>query len=494
MNTLTVMPVIPASADLLQNQTALFEFLTVCQHTAVEKEHPQVVSITAEIPPVDPLSALQQLQQWATPKATHGSASLTATEPVYFYCENKLQGVALCAADPLLQMKAEGSRRFQLAQNFVGSTLVDAIAAGNLELPFAGLHFFCSFTFFDHNPVDAPFPAATVFLPRWHIACTRTRGVMVANLLVEANSNLTDLAATFWGQLQQLRSVSHLTLPDAPLGLPIPLQQHATQSHLEFKAVIQDALSAIEQETYRKLVLANAVDVSYSQPLNVLRSLDNLRHSYPDCYVFSMSNGKGQTFIGASPERLLSLNGKELLIDALAGSAPRGKSDAEDKALANNLLHSDKDRHEHQIIIDLICQCLQHLGIPYEQPLPPKLLQLQNIQHLQTLIRAQHPSHLHLLDILAQLHPTPAVSGAPRAIACEQIRHYESFERDLYAAPLGWINHQGQGEFIVGIRSALIQGCQARLYAGAGIVAGSDPDRELAEVQLKLQVLLDALS
>lgn len=123
----------------------------------------------------------------------------------------------------------------------------------------------------------------------------------------------------------------------------------------------------------------------------------------------------------------------------------------------------------------------------------PHLLQLPNIQHLRTLITAEVPQHLHLLEILAALHPTPAVAGMSREVAQQQIHKQETFERHLYAAPLGWIDYQGNGEFTVGIRSALINGSQARLYAGAGIVAGSDPQRELAEIQLKLHTLLDAL-
>ncbi|MGK7918455.1 MAG: chorismate-binding protein, partial [Trichodesmium sp.] len=116
-----------------------------------------------------------------------------------------------------------------------------------------------------------------------------------------------------------------------------------------------------------------------------------------------------------------------------------------------------------------------------------------NIQHLWTPITAEISQNIHLLEILAELHPTPAVAGFPRDIAQAQIQNFETFDRSVYAAPIGWIDHQGNGEFAVGIRSALINGDHARLYAGAGIVAGSKPDKELAEVQLKLQTLLKAL-
>jgi menaquinone-specific isochorismate synthase len=177
----------------------------------------------------------------------------------------------------------------------------------------------------------------------------------------------------------------------------------------------------------------------------------------------------------------------------LAGSAPRGKTTDEDAELANRLLTSEKERREHRVVIDFITQRLSQLGLHPEILSQPKLLQLLNIQHLWTPIQAQLPADVNPLEIVAQLHPTPAVAGAPTEIAQEEIRHYETFNRSLYAAPLGWIDSRGDSEFIVGIRSALIDDCRARLYAGAGIVAGSDPEKELAEIQLKLQALLKAL-
>jgi menaquinone-specific isochorismate synthase len=143
-------------------------------------------------------------------------------------------------------------------------------------------------------------------------------------------------------------------------------------------------------------------------------------------------------------------------------------------------------------VLNFITQRLCQLGL-LPQILAPRLRQLSNIQHLWTPISAVVPANIHPLKIVAQLHPTPAVAGAARDVACAEIRRYENFERGLYAAPLGWIDAKGNCEFIVGIRSALIDGDRARLYAGAGIVAGSDPDKEFAEVQLKLQALLKAL-
>ncbi|MBE9009911.1 isochorismate synthase, partial [Pseudanabaenaceae cyanobacterium LEGE 13415] len=178
--------------------------------------------------------------------------------------------------------------------------------------------------------------------------------------------------------------------------------------------------------------------------------------------------------------------------EALAGSVPRGKTRSEDARLAATLLNGQKEKHEHQVVVDSIAQHLRNLNLT-PQFSPAQLLQLPNIQHLQTPIRATIQSDLHLLDVVAELHPTPAVAGAPKSIACEHLRSFEAFERSWYAAPIGWMDYQGNGEFAVGIRSAILQGNHARLFAGAGIVSGSDPEKEFAEVQLKLKALLNAI-
>jgi menaquinone-specific isochorismate synthase len=259
-----------------------------------------------------------------------------------------------------------------------------------------------------------------------------------------------------------------------------------------FTSAVEKTLHAIENQRFSKLVLANALDITFPQPIHLVDSLRNLRQQYPNCYVFSTSNGQGHNFIGASPERLACIRDRQLVTDALAGSIPRGKTPEEDVHLAKQLLNSEKERREHQAVINFILHRLRQLGLnPICSPLT--LFQLSNIQHLWTPIHATLSPALHLLEVVASLHPTPAVAGAPPPIACEEIRRYETFDRSLYAAPLGWVDSEGNGEFIVGIRSALLQGNQARLYAGAGIVAGSDPERELAEIQLKFQALLKAL-
>jgi menaquinone-specific isochorismate synthase len=452
----------------------LYQFLLACQQNCL-KNCTQIVSISLEIEQVDPLAVLYK---FAKP------------DQLNFYFENKEKGEAIAALDAVAQLKVEGKERFYNTQKFINSCLASTIPIGSLNRPFAGPHFFCSFSFFDENAQDYPFAAATVFLPRWQVACRSNQCVLVANLVINAGVNLELIFQELWEKLQKI-SLAKFSLNTDNNYRREFLKQDVTGTD-DFKRAVVSCLELIQYKHLNKIVLAHALDVSSSAAFNLFQSLKNLRRLHSDCYIFSTSNGKGQNFIGASPERLISIHNQELMTDALAGSAPRGKTSAEDADLANCLLSSEKERREHRVVIDFITQRLYQLGI-MPQLLPPRLRQLLNIQHLWTPIQAKVPANVHPLEIVAQLHPTPAVAGAARDTACAGIRRYESFERGLYAAPLGWVDYQGNSEFIVGIRSALIDGDRARLYAGAGIVAGSDPDKELVEIQLKLQALLKAL-
>ncbi|EAW45586.1 isochorismate synthase [Nodularia spumigena CCY9414] len=434
------------------------------------------MSISLDIDWVDPLVVLDKLTQ---------------ANDINFYFENQAQGEAIAAIDSVTKLEIDGKDRFHQAEYFIKSCLKNIINFGNNQPTFAEPHFFCYFSFFDYNSqIDYPFPSATVFLPRWQISVKNKRCILVNNIIIKASTNVENILQNLQDKIVQIQSLEYTS---ANLEqLPTKFSKQSVTNAQDFKRAVGSAVEKIRSSHLSKIVLANALDVKSNHNFNLFKSLNNLRQIHPNCYIFSTSNGKGQNFIGASPERLISINNQELISDALAGSAPRGKTPAEDAANANRLLNSIKERHEHSLVIDFITQRLTQLGL-LPQVLAPRLRQLSNIQHLWTPITATVPANVHPLKIVSQLHPTPAVAGATRDFACAEIRRYESFERGLYAAPLGWVDARGNCEFIVGIRSALIDGDRARLYAGAGIVAGSDPEKEFAEVQLKLQALLKAL-
>ena len=470
------MTITPYRLDRVQNQKAIAQFLSTCKRANV-RQSPQIVSISLEIESVDPLAVLQ---------------AIVKPDQRHFYFEKSGQQEAILGIDTVIELQTEGKNRFAEAKEFIRNALANMIQFGDSESPFSGAHFFCNFSFFDEQIKENPsFPSASVFLPRWQVSRQADRCTIVANIILDQTLDLDRTSHQIWQGFQAIRAVKYNVI-DLAIDSPNFLRKQDFSHTNHFKKSVLSALESIQNHHFNKIVLAHALDVTSPIPFNLVSSLKNLRHLYSNCYIFSTNNRQGQTFIGASPERLVKIHNQHLETDALAGSAPRGKTAIEDAQLGDRLLSSQKETHEHRVVIDFITRHLAELGLETQRSVA-RLLQLPNIQHLHTPIHATVPPDVHLLDVVAKLHPTPAVAGAPRELACEQIRYYEQFERSLYAAPIGWVDHQGNGEFAVGIRSAVLNGCHARLFAGAGIVAGSNPDRELTEVQLKLQALLAAL-
>jgi menaquinone-specific isochorismate synthase len=471
-----------------QNQRDLYQFLTQYQCHNNDENHPPIVSIAFAIDPIDPLIVFDRLAK---------------SDQLNFYFEKqdfskypflKSQRMAIAAIGSILKLQTESVHRFTQVKEFIQATLARTIVAGSpVAASSMGTAFFCSFAFQPAASTSYPalFPGATVFLPKWQVSNHNQTCSVVCNVLMDNTIEVATRVEEIWQTLQQIQSMRKEQVASFAV-VETSLQMQDVASTEMFKQSVQAALTAIETHQFDKIVLAHAVDVVSPLPFDRGRCLNNLRRLYPDCYIFLITNENGHAFLGASPERLVSVQNRQLVTDALAGSAPRGPTKREDAYLATTLLNSHKDNYEHQLVVDFITRKLTQLGLKPELS-PLKLLQLSNIQHLHTPIQAIVPATVHLLDILAELHPTPAVAGLPQDVACTEIDRWEPFERSLYAAPIGWINPQGDGEFAVGIRSALIDGCRARLFAGAGIVAGSDPDRELAEVQLKLQALLATL-
>jgi menaquinone-specific isochorismate synthase len=471
----------------------LHRFLRSGQQVGLSRGRTQVVSISHVLKSVNPIAALRLL---AGSKQPHFFMSKAGQESAL----GEDRRFSLAAIGSTWSQPLQGQHRFEQAKALIQRIGSEILIDEDLKIPFSGPHFFCSFTFdetlakSEHKAGEdhqVHFPIGAITLPRWQISCQDDRCVIVANLPLSSDADLHALTEEVWSTYQKLDLLdpasSFTVHPRLNTSTP------ASKDPQQFRAIIEAAIQAVRSGHLDKVVLAQAVDMVLPQPINLFEAIQHLQALYPDCYVFSIGNGRGQYFIGASPERLLSVRQDHFAIDALAGSAPRGHTPAEETIYAQQLLVSQKDLHEHHVVVNYIQDRLTQLGLDLQVADSPQLLKLSNIQHLRTLIQGKIPEHLHLFDLLAVLHPTAAVAGVPREKACEFIYQHESFSRELYAAPLGWVDTQGNGEFAVGIRSALIQDRRVRLYAGAGIVADSDPDLEVAEVQLKLQALLQAL-
>lgn len=275
----------------------------------------------------------------------------------------------------------------------------------------------------------------------------------------------------------------------SPSSLPDGFTLTSPRSHDDWRATVADAIAAIRRGEFEKVVLAREVVVDANRPIVVPDVLARLRSLYPSCMVFAVEG-----FVGATPELLVSRAGREVRSHPLAGTYPRSGDPAVDDALAAELLASVKDRWEHHLLVDFVARELGARCAEVDVPETPSILPLRNVLHLGTDIRGVlQDARASVLDLVACLHPTPAVGGTPVDAALAWLDGHEGLERGRYAGPVGWVDAAGDGEFGIGIRCAEIAGRRARLFAGVGVVEGSEPQAELAETQLKLQALLAAL-
>jgi len=254
-------------------------------------------------------------------------------------------------------------------------------------------------------------------------------------------------------------------------------------------ALVERATKAMAGGTLHKVVLARQIDVSADRPIDTLAVLERLRAAYPGCHIVSVDG-----FVAASPELLVSVAGDIVRSHPMAGTAPRGGDPTTDQRLAASLLASTKDRQEHQITIDMVHDTLLPWCSYLDYEAEPSVVAVANVQHLATMVegRLSQPAP-SVLELVAALHPTPAVAGWPRDEAVDWIAEHEGFDRRRYAGTAGWVDAAGNGTWAVSIRCAEIDGAEARVWAGNGIVADSDPSTELAETRSKLQALLSAI-
>ncbi|MDE2772897.1 MAG: isochorismate synthase [Gemmatimonadota bacterium] len=257
-------------------------------------------------------------------------------------------------------------------------------------------------------------------------------------------------------------------------------------------AAVEHSLRAIHDGAVRKVVLARTLDVP-DPNLDPLDVLDHLWADNRDSHVFYFEPQRGRVLIGAAPETIATVRSGVFRATAVAGTVRRGASDEEREALALQLLASAKDREEHQILVEDVVQRLEHVATGVRAEENPHVLVLPAVQHLETKIRARLVDDTTVLDALSILHPTPSVCGEPRGAALELLAHEEPFERGWYAGPVGWFDLEGNGMFSPALRSAVLSERGWRLFAGAGIVAGSRPEAEWLEAGIKLGPVLRAL-
>jgi menaquinone-specific isochorismate synthase len=253
---------------------------------------------------------------------------------------------------------------------------------------------------------------------------------------------------------------------------------------------IRAITAAITAGRCSKIVAARAIEARFAGPPRVADLLTSLDERHADCVRLLVRPDTHTALVAATPERLVRRSGTAIACDPLAGSARVPPDDV--AAASAALLASAKDRNEHQLVVAAIARALDDIAIG-DIPATPNVRVLRHVLHLHTPIRATLRWPRHVLELVERLHPTPAVGGTPTDVAVDWIAHNEPVARGWYAAPVGWFDLDGNGELAIALRCGVLAGDRAHLWAGAGIVAGSDPDRELAETELKLRAMLGAL-
>ncbi|MCQ3804361.1 MAG: isochorismate synthase [bacterium] len=248
------------------------------------------------------------------------------------------------------------------------------------------------------------------------------------------------------------------------------------------------ALALIEAGHLKKVVMARDVKVWSKSPFDVKLLLERLHRAFPECFTFLVAG-----LVGASPELLLRQDKGTVESVALAGTAPRHADPVRDERLARGLLASEKNRHEHELTVESVEDGLARVCSQLSRDAVPTLRELGDLRHLSTAFAGVLAEPTSCFDVLEHLHPTAAVGGVSRRAALDAIRQLEGMERAGYAGPVGWFDQHGDGEWAIALRCAELMDTGARLFAGAGIVAGSLPEEELAETRLKLRAMTDAL-
>lgn len=525
----TVFPAIPAgyqSAESWIIPADLDFFRAILRRTVARAEHlghEVLASVVLSANVYNPLSILRAFRQ------------LHSGECVYW--EQPAQKQALVGVGTTTTIETVGSERFSTATSAWRALQQDAVLTYAPDVtPGQGggpilLGGFAFDPLAERTPLWDAFPDGLLILPQMLFHVCNQRATLTLNRLVQADSDVEATVQEMATALARLQAIvqalatapTHLQTETTSSGLSQPDPQdgnsiNGTQFIASTDAVqnvswpenaltVQDllpqttwqeivarAVTAIKHNAFTKIVLARNVQVNNpTGKFDILATLERLRTNYPRTYIFAIQRGE-RYFVGATPEQLVYGQDGQIRTIALAGSIARGATEEEDQRLGTELLHSQKNNWEHQIVVSTIREALTSLCSQVWVADTPRLLRLKNIQHLETPIVGDLLPGRCVLEALDGLHPTPAVGGFPRQPALAYMRKHERLDRGWYAGPVGWIDPAGNGEFAVALRSGLIDGNCATLFSGCGIVSDSQPESEYAESCLKLQVMLRGLA
>jgi isochorismate synthase len=435
-----------------------------------------LVSVTAQVDVADPSAAVL--------------SSRLAGERWFCWEQPDRDGFALAGLGAARELVSRGPERFDDVVSGAGRLMRARVASEPSDLPAgAGPVWVGGFAFDPHGggePHWSSFPPALLVMPELSLHRSGGRTLLTLCAVSGADEDPAATAARMEARVASLRE-GPLPLPD-----PHPTGEIRIASALSpgaFERSVASAVQRIREGELEKVVLGREVIVEAPRAHDPAPLYGALRELFPSCFCFCCGSPEA-AFCGASPELLVRRSGAGAATVALAGSTRRSADPSVDDPLGQQPLLSEKDRVEHEIVARRIERALRPHSVWVEAEPEPSLVKVANIQHLATPIHAQLSAPRSAVELAGLLHPTPAVGGEPREAALATIRELEGLDRGWYAGPVGWMDAVEDGEFCVALRSALLRDRAAHLYAGGGIVAGSDPAAELAETEVKLGALL----
>ncbi|MCY4160159.1 MAG: isochorismate synthase [Bacteroidetes bacterium] len=321
-------------------------------------------------------------------------------------------------------------------------------------------------------------------LPRFEIQRNSSTTLIICNLVLPKDQDQINLILDEVDGLNSLSQGTRL--------ISKPIERSVRPGFQEWESMVSSALRSFQTTPLDKVVLARETAIDFSESLDPVSLIQQLKLITPNCFHFLFEPTLGEAFLGASPELLFRREGRSIESEAVAGTRPRGESDIDDARMIDELYRSAKEHREHEFVRISLLEEISRLAAHVTMDTQPSIMRLASERHLVSRLRAILLKKNTSLDVLEAVHPSPAVGGYPSDQSLDFIREQEPFDRGWYAGPVGWIG-VNEAEFAVGIRSALASGTMIRLYSGAGIVRGSKPLDEWNEVEHKISDLAHVL-
>ena len=467
-------PVLPPS--FCDESTDLYHYVEELISRTQKENNQHFLSVTIETDYSDPLAVLETIHQTGVPTC---------------YLEKPGNEFSIAAGEYLSVARFSGAQRFQKAQKWADDIFSKTVVAGDHKIAGTGPTLFLSATF--ENDYDDPSlpPPLEIFLPKWQVLRKEGYNFLIFNVEITPESSSENIINEFKAHISKIKGVrfNSRTASD-----PKKVKVGSPVENYDYEKAVEKALIEIKNQKLSKVVLSRQLTFSTDSPLPPFSIAHFLREKFSDCHTFCISQPGHGLMVGATPETLLRSTGNSFETEALAGSAPRGMSAGKDAHWGKTLLGREKEILEHKLVIQSILRRLSSIGIENCKEGKPRVLRLANLQHAKTPLTAKPVNGIHPFEVLSALHPTPAMGGSPREVALPLVSKLEQKPRTWYSGVTGWIDNRGRGEFVVPIRCGKILPDKLTLYAGAGLVDGSNPVQEKKETDWKLQAMLEVIT